>query len=494
MKKAGLLLAGLLAAAGTQAQHERSVFSATGRAGVSTSFVTDYQAIGINPANLGMPPKYEDRYISFGIGEWAHSIYSEALTKTDLRQSILNFDSDEFTYDQQVKAAKSFVDAGLSMNADIGILAVGVNTKKLGGFAFSVNERFQWYSKFNETTSDILFRGYNADYFIQKIMSNGDTLLPSDPNFNPDSVIKGIATVPLMFSQLMDGTTITMSWRREYNFSYGLKLVSIMSGEGEDKTEKIALYAGAGVKYLSGMAIVDIGAEGGKFHAMSAITPAIPVEYGKAGDMNPSTVKGDGLPPKSVGSGLGFDFGVTLALNNKLKASAAITDMGSMTWNGNVYEAHDTLLIDSKSAGFKSYNIFSEATELMGDSGIFTWGGVVEIKEKLPTIFRLGGSFALSEKFEIGLDAVAPVNDASGNLEKPLIAIGGDVQPLPWLRASTGFVTGGNYGFNIPLGLTVIMGEGGTWEMGVATRDVMTYISQNKPTLSFAFGLLRFRV
>jgi hypothetical protein len=34
-------------------QAEMSVYSATGRAGVATTFVTDYQAIGINPANLG---------------------------------------------------------------------------------------------------------------------------------------------------------------------------------------------------------------------------------------------------------------------------------------------------------------------------------------------------------------------------------------------------------------------------------------------------------
>ena len=32
-------------------QAEMSVFSATGRGGVATTFVTDYQSLGINPAN-----------------------------------------------------------------------------------------------------------------------------------------------------------------------------------------------------------------------------------------------------------------------------------------------------------------------------------------------------------------------------------------------------------------------------------------------------------
>ena len=49
-----LLTAGLLALpAAAWAQTELSNFTATGRGGVATTFATDYQAIGINPANLG---------------------------------------------------------------------------------------------------------------------------------------------------------------------------------------------------------------------------------------------------------------------------------------------------------------------------------------------------------------------------------------------------------------------------------------------------------
>ncbi|MCB0428937.1 MAG: hypothetical protein H6585_15185 [Flavobacteriales bacterium] len=476
-----------------RAQQERSVFSATGRAGVSTSMVTDYQTIGINPANLGLPPKYEGHFVSFGLLESAYSIYSEALTKPDLRKSIRDFNSDDFTYEDKVKAAKEFADAGLSINVDLGLLNLAVQTKKIGGFAFGTRERIQWYSRFNDLTSDILFEGFNADYFTNKIMMNGDTLLASDPNFNPDSVKEAYTNQPKLFSEILDGSRISLSWMREFNFSYGVKLFGIAKDEGDG--DKLALYAGAGLKYLSGMAIVDVTADGGQLKAISAVTPAIDIDYGSAGKINPSNLEqGSGFLPKSVGSGMGLDFGVTLTLNDNIKASAAITDIGSMTWNGNVYEARDTSLWDSESAGFNSYNIFSEATEILGDSGMFTWDGQAERKEKLPTVIRLGGSIAFSEKLELGLDAVMPGNDEPGNIEKPVIAVGGDFQALPWLRLSTGLTVGGNYGFNLPAGLVVDMGEGGTWELGVATRDVLTFVSKNNPTLSMAFGFLRFRV
>lgn len=66
---------------------EGSSFSATGRGGTATSFVTDYQAIGINPANLGFDT---DFHIALGIGEFGYGFYSGALAKDDVRNILFN--------------------------------------------------------------------------------------------------------------------------------------------------------------------------------------------------------------------------------------------------------------------------------------------------------------------------------------------------------------------------------------------------------------------
>ena len=48
------------------------------------------------------------------------------------------------------------------------------------------------------------------------------------------------------------------------------------------------------------------------------------------------------------------------------------------------------------------------------------------------------------------------------------------------------------YQVSIPVGLTFIAGNG-TWEGGIASRDAVTFFTQNGPTLSFSTGFLRFR-
>ena len=71
-------------------QLESTAFSATGRGGVATTFATDYQTIGINPANLGFVKSFRDPLITFGIGEFSTTITAEPLTRDELIQTFFN--------------------------------------------------------------------------------------------------------------------------------------------------------------------------------------------------------------------------------------------------------------------------------------------------------------------------------------------------------------------------------------------------------------------
>ncbi len=86
-----LLTAGLLALpAAAWAQTELSNFTATGRGGVATTFAADYQAIGINPANLG---RRGGAIVAFTLGEAGAGVSSESLTRQQLRKFV--FDTNE---------------------------------------------------------------------------------------------------------------------------------------------------------------------------------------------------------------------------------------------------------------------------------------------------------------------------------------------------------------------------------------------------------------
>ena len=240
------------------AQQELSSFTSTGRGG-ATTFVTDYQAVGINPANLGWTWEQEQKKVAFGFAEYTYSIHSDALSKQSLRDelgSILrNRTTEDFTHAEKVQAGQDFANAGLAFNVDFGSFGGAITLNKFGGLAFRINDRFQWYSQLGPQASELLFQGKTSSYFDSLIIVNGiDTSTvandPSAYDYDTLNVLSGFASIPQALSSVLDGTRMSLSWYREYNLSYGRKIIELDS--------VISLYGGIGVKYLQGMAIMDL--------------------------------------------------------------------------------------------------------------------------------------------------------------------------------------------------------------------------------------------
>src|SRR6476620_3427905 len=116
MKKYSLLILMIACSSLAMAQQEYSAFTAAGR-GVATTFVTDYQAIGINPANLGLKRTYDNKQVTFGLMEIGMSAYSDALSKSELKKSATTFNSTDFTYQEKIDAANNFASKALAINA-----------------------------------------------------------------------------------------------------------------------------------------------------------------------------------------------------------------------------------------------------------------------------------------------------------------------------------------------------------------------------------------
>lgn len=475
------------------AQNELSSFTTTGRGG-ATTFVTDYQAIGINPANLGWTWKFENKKVALGLGEMAYSLHSEALSKQELRDefnaAIKNKSLADFTREEKIQAGQDFANAGLALNADIGSFGFAFSTDKLGGIAFRINDHFQWYSKLGPTASDLLFLGKTASYFDSLTIINGsDTnTIANDPSaydYDTMNILNGFASSPDYMSQVLDGTKMSMNWYREYNLSYGRKIF--------EKDSMIAVYGGVGVKYLQGLGVLDIQSENGVLTAYSALSPRFDIDYGNAAAGNPSSLQQQtsGLP-QAVGSGIGYDFGLNVVLFDKLKIGASYINGGSITYDGNVYSVKDTILYDTESEGLNNYNFFKSISEFTGEDGLLQWQGEQERTVKLPSVMRFGASVVIGKIAQLGFDLVMPGNEAPGSLEKAMIGFGGDVSPLPWLKLQAGFVTGGNYDTQIPVGV-LITPPSGSYEIGIASRDAITFFAKNGPTLSLSTGFMRFR-
>ena len=474
------------------AQYELSSFCNTGHGG-ATTYATDYQATGINPANLGWDYRYAKKKFTMGYGELTSSIYSEALSKSDLRQLVkdmIDGGAQDFTIDQKRNAAKEFTKSGFSVNANLGSFGAAFITKHIGGFGFRINDSYQAYCKLGNQAADLIFLGKTSSIFdslsyLVNSTTGATVTIPNNPNMSPDSVklvVNGYSSAPKEISKILNGTEMTYTWTREYNFSYGRRIFG---------DSVFALFGGIGVKYLQGLALVNIKSENDKLTGYSSLSPAFNIDYGNAINQA-NQIKQSGTLPKPVGSGFGFDFGVNVIIKNRLKLGAAFINAGSIKWDGNLYSVKDTILFTTTSTGLQNYNVFGQFKDIFGAKGLLKMEGKKELVVKLPGLVRFGGSLMLGRFAELGFDCIFSATDVPGKYNKPLIGFGGDFYPVKWLKLQAGYIVGGNYDYSVPLGI-IFIGKNGTYEAGIASRDAVTFFTQDGPTLSLSTGFLRFR-
>lgn len=465
------------------AQTENAAFTEAGR-GASFAFVTDYQALGINPANLGFGNRYGKQF-TLGLGQFGVSLYSEAFTRSQLMEAITDVEGD-LSLEEKAEAGLDFANSDYSLDFYTNLFGFAVNTENAGNFAFSINFRANYYSTFNAVGANQLFNGYIDPYFSTWQVQNDDGTTSLIPNGGAssdriDDVLLGIANNPQFASDLYSDSRLKAMAFTEYNFGYGRHVY-----ENED----ISIYAGAGIKYMQGLFVADLNLEGGQVKdAYVSASPALDINLGDEED-NISNVDGTGYTP--VGDGFGFDLGITAEIADQFRVSASITDIGSITYDGNVFSSADTLVFDVETAGISSYNVFSNYDSFAGDDGVFQWNGQRERKVTLPTQFRAGIGYFQNENLRLGVDFAFPLNEEAGNIERMAFSFGAEYLPSSSVSLSAGVAAGDNFGFRVPFGVNFIVGEG-SWELGVATRDLMYALRDSRPNISLVMGLLRFR-
>ena len=462
------------------AQSESSDFARIGHAAFLSTTATDYQCVGVNPANLGFVPETEIFTLAEPLGsgvsrrrkDWAFtmleggaSAHSNALSKDGLLDVILQQGGVKFTPEQKVAAADAFGGNGIRFNADVILIGLSFQSQGFGGLALTVRERGSGSFVLNNEAASIIFEGRGASYFDSLVVNGrGDTV--------------GIAKQPQRYSELFNGTLLSMVWYREYAASYGVRLLNL---------RHVKFYAGVTAKTLEAFAYLDARADGTNFAARSALSPYFGISYGNAN--TPSYLPGSELAP--VGLGWGMDIGATLELGD-LTLSASMIDLGKMTFDGNVFTAADTILNGLSSGGFNNYNIFDEAQLITGDGGFFKWGGLQTAATELPTRAKFGASYFVNYRMRVGLDVIASINRTAGALEQPIFSAGVDFRPLTWIKLGIGVGWGGTMGVFVPVSVMFSF-FGGTWELGASSRDVVTYFAAKQPVMSLAVGVMRLR-
>ncbi len=473
-----------------QAQTEGASFTLTGM-GVSTPFASDYQALGINPGNLDLPNRY-GRKVTFGLLEGGVSLFSEVLTKTELRQNIFRENIKDFSQDEKREYALAFANSKNALDVDLTTMGLSVQTARAGTFAINTRERVDYFSKLGNKVSDLMWLGYNASYFDSLIVANTNgtyDTIPNADNIDPqtmENVIKGITAIQnaQSLSELIQGTVFQFSWMQEINLGWGKRLMN---------RENMQLHGGAGLKLLIGRGMTEIYAESGKTEVFGALSPLFGIDYSEISGGNPSALPDDAGKLKPIGMGFGFDLGATAVFYKKFLLSAAITDIGSITWSGNVYTLKDIQFTSFENGGFENVGFVEQIQDINGSDGLLEWQGTQSRTTKLPSTMRAGFAFDNQKRLRVGVDVIAPLSNNLGSIEKAVVAIGGEFSPIPWIHLQAGLVQGGNYDTKIPVGIYFSV-KNGAYEFGVSSRDMVTFFRNNQPTISMAFGFMRFRI
>ncbi len=473
------------------AQGEFSSFTITGH-GLGTVFATDYQCLGINPANTAVRYNDKSKRFALGLGEGAFSLNSGVLTKKELVQNIFQSGFNSINRDQQLMYAQQFSQQTNTMDMDFMLIGASMNLGKLGAIGFSMRDRMDMYSKMGPEVAELIWLGSTASMFsdliIETVNGNYDTI-PNSPDINSDTlamVVQGISNLSnSSVNSILQGTKINFSWIREFNFNYSRPIV---------ETDDWSLYGGVGVKLLRGQAMMSIVSENNTTQAFAAFSPMFEIEMDSLS--NPTSMS---FTPKlskmdPVGKGMAVDLGVTLKIKDTFFASAAVTDIGGMNWNTNVYQFSNDTLSTLAYNGMQDVNLVSNLSQLSLGSNMLKWNGVSSFHTKMPGTMRAGAAVMILDVVKVGIDAVAPLNKEVSNLQKGMISMGAEVK-LPFnFRISGGVVKGGNYNTpRITAGLTK-SSLNGVYEWGIASRDIITYFSQNEPTVSMAVGFLRFKI
>jgi len=471
------------------AQIENAAYNATGRAGVGTTMLTDYQAIGVNPANIGIRHA-ETKNFTLGLFEGTGNLFLQGVKTSDVNAFIQSgSNSDSLSYFQRIEGAQKFSGKAFGANVDVMPIGFAYNNDKIGSFAFNVKTSFRYFMDFNLNFTQYAFSGATALNLFPQLITGDGSVVANDPNQyqnymdNKGGIKAGYNANGISLGTILNNSSYKLHWTTEYALGYGRKLVSL--------DEQHALYAGVAVKYVQGFGYVDISAKNGRISGVASYMPSL-TQLDSV--LNIKTVEQANSYYKPVGQGLGFDVGVTAEVFHDIRIGASVVNIGSITYRDNVYNVSDTV--------FTTVDYNSDF--LAGFENIVKWERRESVVVPLATQLRLGASAMLLDKrIQVGIDYVQPLNKAAGNYNTAVWALGGDFFVLRWLRLSTGTTVGGNIasvsqGYStrlaIPFGIGIVLGEDGGFEMGVSTRDISTYlIGQSSPLYSAAIGLVRLR-
>ncbi len=444
--------------------------TASARGGAVTATAQDWEAIEINPANLGWSTNHG---FSLSIANVGVNVEDQAVTIHEVRTT--QFDSLTPLQRQQAYNAMT-TPGGLNVAVSANFFSFSIHTKKWGGLAISLTDKAYAHAYFSPNTAKIIT----------------DLVDIKDSASLIKAILKDTSLLKETPAQLLDGTTMGGYHYRELNIDYGHKLLTInvrSTGKGgasyqnseyldyRNKTSDtvsnpIEIYGGFALKPIWGL---------GQFS--SIFTGEQNVEEG-------TYVYGNSGYTKNIlaniftanGRGLGVDLGLSASYKN-WKLGASVIDIGKINWQ-NIDFVPYPLTFPTSTDSLRKYT--------QGNAKIldyfFQQSPGPNYTTELPTKFRLGISYRLTKGIQFASDFVAPLNSVPGNLLSPYVSLGAQINVFHYIELNIGIATEKGFSYVIPMG--VFVNFIGGLDFYVGTNDAVAYLNNGSGhVLSAAAGI-----
>jgi len=396
---------------------DRSNPRGMGMARTVNATARQFDALGINPALLGMRGRGN---LSVGLAKvglglssdfLSYDIYNDYFTGTldGSGEIVPTYLTDA---DKERILAEFPDDIGTFMaDGEAGFLGFSLTIDGVGGFGFSAADHLGGKA--------LIAKDY-ARFALYGLDSLGSTYL-------------------------FDGSGIGGWWWREYNLSFGMQIPL--------RSSKIRqLYGGIGVKLVHGFGVAEtVNSHGLLANERVEINQYIArleldylVRRARSSDLSEEDTD---VPffPAPAGSGFGLDLGVAVDIDGVL-ATLSITDIGSISWSGNLtetYSSYSGVITDP----------FNEATQDSIESAI---EGQVRpgsaFSTSLPTRLRIGFSFhsdsvralrGFPRGLLLAFDYTQGLTSSLNNTVTPRFSLGVEYRPIYFLPLRTGVSVGG---------------------------------------------------
>ena len=443
---------------GAAAQVQYVLPLGTAKNGAQTAIANDWEAIGINPANLGWD---NNNLVSVSFLNIGASVQSAGLNMSRINTMRHSGDTNQPSTAKQILGGSH----GTNLFADASWFAGSVKLKNIGAFAISIQDRAMANFTLSPGGADLITR-------------------------------KGRLSDSLILHSLNGGTSVSLTQYREFNLDFGRELFDLGHDNSEENEE---YYVGYNVRQMNYEGKGNKNDTAAKDDNLFRVYGGIGLKYlwGGAylnGTVGNSSINADYSLPNSFptvasysntpGHGIAADIGVS-ATYKKWRFGISATDLGSIVWRQSSFTVADTTIF--------GLNSLTKVINKLDSNKVADFSKTTNVTMSLPSKLRFGASYQLNNRVRFSSDIIFPLNNVPGNLAGPYFALGTDIGIWKILIINLGVATTTYYGTSVPLGVSLCIGHAVQFYAG--TSDILTYLGKvNNGNVSAAFGMLRINI